>query len=166
MHEAVFAHIEISSAGAAAPLVGGAADEVFLKQTIVGVRVEAALEALELVVHLALNEIERRKLARSIVDKADRGAESKAQRALRDEQRVGRVPDTSAVHRVHVHVERRVLGEPPQLLIEYLRLFCETSSGMTLSMLICRRSRPASLSAAMRALVSRYPFVSKPANIP
>ena len=46
------------------------------------------------------------------------------------------------------------------------RLFTDTSSGSTLSMLICRWSRPARFSRRIRSRVSRYPFVISVAMAP
>ena len=46
------------------------------------------------------------------------------------------------------------------------RLFFETSSGSMLSMLICRKSSPASFSAWIRLGTRKYPLVIKPAIMP
>jgi len=44
---------------------------------------------------------------------------------------------------IDVHLKHSVLREIFELLVQHFQLFLETSSGCTLSMLICKCSRPA-----------------------
>ena len=67
-----------------------------------------------------------------------------------DDERILGVLDPAADHRVDVDVEGRVLGRCSSFLSSIRRLFFDTSSGSTLSMLICRKSRPASFSSSIR----------------
>ncbi len=82
MHQPVLADIEITRAGAAAPLVGTSLRNIVLKGVDAG---EATLlHRLHLVVDALLFVGERLQLAAAVMDDADGRSESQAQRAFAD----------------------------------------------------------------------------------
>ena len=56
-----------------------------------------------------------------IVNDPDRRRESQLQRALSHHQRVFRIVNAAAQHRIDVHVKQRVLGQNLQLLVQHLQ---------------------------------------------
>ncbi len=52
---------------------------------------------------------------------SDGGGETQAQRALADGERVLRIADAAADHRIDIHVEVGMLGEQLQLLVQHLQ---------------------------------------------
>ena len=68
----------------------------------------------------------------------DRRREAELARPLGDGQRVIRIADAAADHRVDRDVELGGLAPATSFWSSTFRLFFDTSSGITLSMLICR----------------------------
>ena len=114
MHDAVLVHVEVARAGAAAPIVGAAAGEVVLEGAVEA-RIAAAAEGLEGLVDLQLALPQRLELAAAIVEDAHRAREPELTRPPGHRQRVLGVLDARTHHRVDVHAELRLLGQPLQL---------------------------------------------------
>src|SRR5579862_3552252 len=120
--QAVFADVEVTRPGAAAPVVGPALGDGRLEL------VELGVVGLLAVGHgekdLRFLGLEGLELAVAVVDDADGGFEAEFQGAAADGQCILGVTDASADHGVDVDVEFGVLGQHLQLLVEHLeRLF-------------------------------------------
>ena len=80
----------------------------------------------------------RLQLATAIVNDAHRRGESLLDGAGADSKASQGLLTPAANYGVDVDVELGVFGQPLELLVEDLQAFFETSSGLTLSMEICR----------------------------
>ncbi len=134
VHQAILTDIEIAGAGAATPLVILAAGDVVLE--VVEARVGTLAQRHDLLKDALLVRAERLQLAIAVVQHADSAGEAERKRAARDGKRVFGIFYAAAEDGVDIDLKLGVLGEQDQLLVEQLRLFFETSSGIALSMLI------------------------------
>src|SRR5580698_3329841 len=119
VHEAVFTNVQITRARPAAPVVGLAVGDGFLK--VIEARVAAAREAADFVPDLALALAKRLQLAAAVVDDADSRAEAEFECALGDGQCVLGMRDAAADDGVDVHVKVSVFGEHAKLSVQNLQ---------------------------------------------
>src|SRR5580704_7700910 len=119
MHQAVFANVQVTRAGAAAPIVGTSFGNVVLEAVDTG---EAALaHALHFFIDTFLFVIERLELAAAIVNDADGRGKSKLHSAFADGERILRKTHPAAHHGIDVDVKIGVFGQQLQLLIQYFQ---------------------------------------------
>src|SRR5258708_6829494 len=104
------------AAGPAAPVVGLSLRNVVLKS--VDARKAAFFQRLHLVVDAALFIPQRLQLSAAVVNDSDGRSETKFDGALADRERILRMRNAAAHHRVDVHVKVGVLGQQLQLFVE------------------------------------------------
>ena len=136
MHEAVLAD-EIAAAGPALPVVRAPEREVPLEIVLLLDRVERRRQRGDLVVDALLLRRQRHQAAVTVVDQADRRRETQFDRPLRDRQCVlGLKPPPST--ELMLTLNAACFASICSFASSTFRLFFDTSSGVTLSMLICR----------------------------
>src|SRR5215467_8812515 len=161
MDESILADVKIPASGTAFPIVGITLYEVLLKLVVVGKgRKRLAAYFNDFLVQPAFAFAQRPQLAGVIVNDTHRRCHTEFLRPTRDYRRVFRLL-ACADHGIDVYLELRMLGQTLQFAVEHFQALFDTSSGSTLSMLICRWSRPARFKRLMRSGVSRYPLVIK-----
>ena len=119
VHQPVFANIEITRAGPAAPLVLFAVRDVVLE--IVELRVTAFLHAAHGRIDFAFLVGQRLQLAGTVVDDAHRGREPQIHGAVADCQGVLGIPDATSHHGIDIHVKIGVLGQKLELSVQHLQ---------------------------------------------
>ena len=101
-----------------------------------------------------------------VVDDANRGFESQLQGPAGDRQGILRMGNPAADNGIDIDIKFSEFRQPLELPVDTFRLFFETSSGITLSIEICRCSRPARFNRWIRSGVRRYPLVMMVAMAP
>jgi len=119
VNQPVFADVEIARSGAAAPVIGQTFGDVVLEA--MHAREAAFFQSLHLVIDAAFLFAQRLQLPVAIVNDADRRCEAQLDRTLSDYQRVLRMRDPAANHRVDIHMEVGMLGQELQFLVQDLQ---------------------------------------------
>src|SRR5215207_6766797 len=109
VNQPVLADVEITRARTAAPFVGLAIDQTFLKP--VEARVVAVAQFLDLLENLFFSLVQRLKGSVMIVDDADGAGKAKLDGAARDDERIFGRLDAAADDGIDVDVKIRVLGQ-------------------------------------------------------
>src|SRR5579884_1410285 len=115
----VLANIKVAPAGSAPPIIRTPVGDILLK--IIDPGVAALPQFLDRAVNPLLLFGQSAHLAPAIMDDADRAGESQFEGAARHHERVLRVANPAANHRVDVYVKVSVLGEKLQLFVENLQ---------------------------------------------
>src|SRR4051812_1857490 len=107
MNQPVFAYVEITGAGAAFPIIRSTPGNRFLEP--VETRVVRLLQLFNGEINIPLRLPERPQLPLVIVNDPDRGSEAQFERSPADRQRIIRIMNPAAQHRVDIDVKIRVL---------------------------------------------------------
>ena len=119
-------------------------------------RVRALAHLHDLGEELLLTLAQGLKLAVAIVQNAHRAGEAQFQGAARHGERILGLPHRAAQHGVDIHLENRIARQHLELAVEHLQAFLgNLVRARTLSMEICKWSRPARFRCSMRCGVSR-----------
>src|SRR6185312_5144673 len=118
VHQAELADVKIAAARPASPPVGLAVGDGFLE--MVEARIAAPRQPPHLVPDRTLLIPQWFQLTAAVVNDADGRGKSQRKRALADGQRVLRMGNASADHRIDVYVEIRVLRQHLQLRVQNL----------------------------------------------
>src|ERR1700722_17377008 len=121
VHQTVFADVEVARAGAATPIVFETLGDIVLKFVDTGER--ALFERDDFFKDFLFSRPERFELSVVVVQDSHRGGESKLDCAVRDGQRIFRVGDAAAQHRIDIDLKFGVLGQQLQFLVEDLQTF-------------------------------------------
>jgi len=140
VHQAVFADVEVARSRAAAPVVLHSVSDVVLKP--VKARVAALFHGSHGGVSFTLLVAERLQLPAAIVDNPHRGAEPQFERAPADRKRVPRVAIPPPTTELMFTWNSACSARTRSFRSSVFRLLRETSSGIALSIEICRWSSP------------------------
>ncbi len=114
VHQPVLTDVEVTSSGAAAPLVGTPQRDVVLES--IHPRKAALLHRFHFLVNTPLLVAEWLQLSFPVVDDPNRRAEAQLHRSLSNDQCVLRIAHAAAHYRVDIHVELGMFRQKLQLV--------------------------------------------------